>query len=210
VVVATEPVCRIRVDLFERRSGVPDALRELGVEVSLEHLEVGDYDLGGGAMVERKTLRDLRHALRRGRLWRQLGCLRAACDWPYLLIEGDGDEWTNGFRGACLAAMGQGIPVIISDSPTESAAWLRLAALRIAHSRLGRDRPVYAQRLKPHKEQVREAMLSAVPGISVARARALLERFGSVERVVTAEPEEWLTVPGIGPVVTTALHEAIS
>lgn len=53
-------------------------------------------------------------------------------------------------------------------------------------------------------------MLAAVPGISVGRARALLDRFGSVTGVVAAGYDEWITVPGIGPVNGEALRRALS
>jgi len=49
-----------------------------------------------------------------------------------------------------------------------------------------------------------------VPGISTTSARALLERFGSVAAVVTADPAEWLTVPGIGPERARALEETFT
>jgi ERCC4-type nuclease len=208
--VVTKPVCRIRVDLFERKSGVPDALRELGVDMSFEHLGFADYDLGSGARVERKTIVDFRLSLQRGRLWRQIGGLRDGCARPYLLIEGSRDDWTNDLRGACLAVIGQGVPVLFAARAEDSAQWLRLVALRCSRVRLGRDRPVYAQRLKPPAQQVREAMLAAVPGISVARARALLQRFGTIERIVAADANEWLTVKGIGPAIAKSLREAIS
>jgi ERCC4-type nuclease len=50
-------------------------------------------------------------------------------------------------------------------------------------------------------------LLAAVPGVSTASARALLDRFGSVAAVVAAGPDEWLTVPGIGPDRARALAE---
>lgn len=43
-----------------------------------------------------------------------------------------------------------------------------------------------------------EAMLAAVPGISTASARTLLQHFGTVAAVVGASPPELMTVPGIG------------
>jgi ERCC4-type nuclease len=49
-----------------------------------------------------------------------------------------------------------------------------------------------------------------VPGISVAGARALLERFGSVNGVLVASVEELMEVPGIGPQRALALRNAFS
>jgi Fanconi anemia group M protein len=180
----------------------------------MAQLRIGDYDLGNGVLVERKTVRDLHLSLERGRLWRQVGGLRRVARLPYLLVEGcdldDGSLSPVAVRGACLAVVGQGVPVVRSENASDSAMWLRILARRTATTRLGRDRPVYAQRLKPASELVAEAMLASVPGISVVGARALLCRFGSVAGVVTADEGEWLDVPGIGPSRASALRSAIS
>jgi ERCC4-type nuclease len=52
-------------------------------------------------------------------------------------------------------------------------------------------------------------VLSGIPGISDATARALLERFGSVERLLAAGPDAWAEVNGVGPVRAHALAEAL-
>lgn len=213
-VAAKDQVCRIAVDTFERRSGVVEALAASGVEVEIGRLPVGDYDVGNGVLVERKTVADLHLSIERGRLWRQIGALRRLARLPYLLIEGPeldaGPIAPAAVRGACLAVIGQGVPVLPTRDPADSALWLRLLAGRVNGVPIGRDRPAYAQRLKPTSELVKEAVLAAVPGISVGRARALLERFGSVAGIVSAGYDEWIKVPGIGPVNGEALRRALS
>jgi len=47
----------IVVDVHERRSGVPDALRGLGWEVRFKALPTGDYAIDDLALIERKTTR---------------------------------------------------------------------------------------------------------------------------------------------------------
>jgi ERCC4-type nuclease len=205
-------VCRIVVDWWERQSGMPEALAALGVDVVVSHLDAADYDLGGGVLVERKTVVDLHLSLQRGRLWRQLDELRLAARLPYLLAEGVsldiGSLSRRAVRGVCLAVMGLGIPVIRTDDVGDSALWLSVLARRRNGRRPRRDRPVYAQKLKPGR--VPEAMLTAVPGISVRRARALLAEFGTISGVLAAGPAEWTRVDGIGVGVATALADAVS
>jgi ERCC4-type nuclease len=207
-------VCRIVVDLWERQSGIAEALTGLGVEVVVERLEVGDYDVGRGVRVERKTVVDLHLSVQRGRLWRQLDELRRVARLPYLLIEGPtfdiGAVSPKAIRGICLAVIGLGIPVVRSNDVRESALWLSLIADRASGVRPRRDRPVYAQKPKPAREEVPEAMLAAVPGISMTRARALLKEFGSVRGVVSADPEALQRTEGIGPMLAEALAQAVS
>lgn len=208
------PVCRIVADTFERLSGIPNALRAEGFDVEVARLAAGDYDLGAGVLVERKTVADLHLTLTQGRLWDQIGRLRQAARLPYLLIEGGNlDAGTippAALRGACLAVNGQGVALLRTTDATDTVLWLRLLAQRVNGARLGRDRPTYAQRLKPPSGLASEAMIAAVPGISVRSARALLERFGSVSAVIAAEDKEWMAVPGIGAARVASLRAAIT
>jgi DNA excision repair protein ERCC-4 len=57
------PSVPIGADTFEKRSGIPDFLEELGASVRIERLRVGDYDVGGETLVERKSVLDLHSCL---------------------------------------------------------------------------------------------------------------------------------------------------
>jgi ERCC4-type nuclease len=158
---------------------------------------------------------DLHAAVLKGRLWPQLGELRAACAFPYLLIEGTdidrGPLHHNAVRGACLAVIDQGIALLRSGYQRDSALWIYRLAVRCQETEPAAERPAYAQRPRPKPgDETAEAFLAAVPGISTGSARALLERFGSVADVVAAGPDEWLTVPGIGPERVRALQETLT
>ena len=208
---ATSSPVKIIVDVHERQSGIAETLRELGAEVEIAALPAGDYAVGADTLVERKRVLDLHAAVLKGRLWPQLGKLRAACAFPYLLVEGTdidrGPLHHNAVRGACLAVIDQGIALLRSGYQRDSALWIHRLAVRCQEVEPAADRPAYAQRprAKPGDETA-EALLAAVPGISTTSARALLERFGSVAGVVGAAPDEWLRVPGIGPEGARALQ----
>ena len=205
---------RIVVDVHEERTGVPEVLRaELGADVEVAPLPAGDYAVGADTLIERKRVRDLHSAVIKGRLWPQLAKLRAAAAFPYLLLEGTdvdrGPLAANAVRGVCLAVIDQGIALLRSGQPRDSALWIHRLAVRCQRVEPAADRPDYAQRPKARAEDAGEAMLAAVPGISTGSARALLERFGSVAAVIAADPAEWLTVPGIGRDRARALEEAL-
>jgi ERCC4-type nuclease len=204
---------KIIVDVHERQSGIAETLAELGAEIEVSALPAGDYAVSADTLVERKRVLDLHAAVLKGRLWPQLGKLRAACAFPYLLVEGSdidrGPLHHNAVRGVCLAVIDQGIALLRSGSPRDSALWIHRLAVRCQQVEPSADRPAYAQRPRPRPgEQTAEALLSAVPGISTSCARALLARFGSVAAVVAAGPAEWLQVPGIGPDRARALTES--
>ena len=77
------------VDARELRSGLPRALHERGVAVSVETLAVGDYVLSRRHAVERKNVDtgDLDSSLESGRLWTQLRSLEHHYANPLLLLE---------------------------------------------------------------------------------------------------------------------------
>jgi hypothetical protein len=90
-----DPVPEVTTDVFERGSGVPVALHRLGARVTVEPLAAGDYRVGGGVLIERKTVADLHGSLGRGRLWEQVGKIRDEAVSPFLLIEGDQLAWRS-------------------------------------------------------------------------------------------------------------------
>lgn len=210
-----EASVRIVVDVHEEQSGIPATLaRELGADVELASLPAGDYAVGSATLVERKRVRDLHSAVVKGGLWPQLGKLRVAAAFPYLLVEGTdidrGPLHANAVRGVCLA------PIDPGDRPPAQRSAARLRALdpptrRPVSADGGSGRADALRRAAEGEgnEGSGEAVLAAVPGISSSSARALLARFGSLTAVVSARPDEWLAIPGIGPDRARALAETL-
>jgi ERCC4-type nuclease len=209
------PSVRIVVDVHEARSGIAEMLAELGASIERAALPAGDYAVGADTLIERKSVSDLHGAVLKGRLWPQLAKLRAASAFPYLLVEGTnidrGPLHPNAIRGTCLAVIDQGIALIQSDHQRDSARWIHRLAVRCQRIEAAPERPVAAprSRVEPGRSTA-EALLSAVPGISAASARALLVHFGSVAGGLAADPDEWLAVPGIGPERVRALEETLN
>jgi ERCC4-type nuclease len=209
------PSVRIVVDVHEARSGIAEMLAELGASIERAALPAGDYAVGADTLIERKSVSDLHGAVLKGRLWPQLAKLRAASAFPYLLLEGTnidrGPLHPNAIRGTCLAVIDQGIALLRSDHQRDSARWIHRLAVRCQRIEAGPERPVSAPRsmVEPGRSTA-EALLSAVPGISAASARALLAHFGSAAGVLAADPDAWLAVPGIGPERVRALEETLN
>ena len=200
-------------DVFERPSGVPDLLARSGVDVRVVRLAAGDYAVGAGGLVERKSMPDFHASIMSGRFWAQIGKLRAASARAYLLVEGpdldEGPLHPNAIRGVCVAVIDLDVALIRTTDPADTARWLhRLAERR--HRKAGRDRPVYAQRPAPSANAAAEAMLAAIPGISSHHARALLSHFGNVQAVLNASDEELRRISGIGPARVRALRETVA
>jgi DNA excision repair protein ERCC-4 len=197
-------------DIHERQSGIAAELMRLGVDVEERRLEAGDYLLGDVALIERKSVPDLHQSVSRGHFWAQVGKLRRATRWPYLLIEGrslyDGCLSAEAVRGLVIAVCDLGVTVCRSEDVRDSAAWIRRIAAR-RDAAPARDRPVYAQRPKRRvHDSPSEQALSAARGVSVATARDLLARFGTLLNVLSASQAELESVPGVGPEKATGIR----
>ena len=115
----------------------------------------------------------------------------------------------NAIRGACLAAIDQGVALLRSADREDSALWLHRLAVRCQRDAMPPELPAPIPRAALAPETVAEAMLSAVPGISTVTARALLAEFGSLTAVAGASPDALLAVSGIGKERARALVEAL-
>jgi len=202
------PAPSIVADVFEDGSGVPASLQRLGAQVAVEPLAAGDYRISGGVLIERKTVADLHGSLGRGRLWSQIGRVRDAAVLPFLFVEGPdidaGPRHPNAIRGCLLAIADLGIAVVRSRDPADTAVWLHRLAIR--QQRRQRASTPVRPRERPSPGL---AVLRGVPGISDTTARALLERFGSVEGLLAAGPEQLAEVNGVGQVRAHALAAAL-
>ena len=198
----------IKADDRERRSGLLTILRETeNVEVSIERLSVGDYEVDGQLLVERKTLIDLIASIKQGRLFAQLYRLLQAEQPCVLLLEGTTADLTRSGmrREAIQGAMMQitlfmQIPVLRALHPQESAYLLLMAARhlhRLSPRRSTSPRRYQATRIS-RKEKQQLYFLQGLPGIGLTRARLLLEKFGSVQEVLAASEKELCQVPGVG------------
>ena len=206
-----DPATVVIADVFEQASGVPAALARLDLRVVVEPLPAGDYRIGDEILIERKTVPDLHGSLGRNRLWAQLGRLRDAAAYPYLLVEGTdldtGPRHPNAIRGALLAVADSGIALLWSRDLDDTALWIHRLALRHARRAAATSRPSATRRtFQPAPlADPRLGVLAAVPGISTETAKTLLDRFGSIEHLVAAGPDQWATVGGIGTVRAHAL-----
>ena len=78
---------RIVVDEREKKSGIPDLLKGIGINLEIKTLPIGDYIVAPETVVERKTISDLVSSIFDGRLFDQCNRLKEHYQFPILLIE---------------------------------------------------------------------------------------------------------------------------
>jgi DNA excision repair protein ERCC-4 len=198
------PRHQLLVDFSERHAAVLDLARASDdFDVQMVHLPIGDYFIGGGVIVERKTYADFATSLTDGRLFPQAATLARSPHRPVLLLEGPKsrhmpDVHPHALKGALvsLAVMWR-LPVLHARDPEDSMRILGFLARQLAQSA-----PGILQRYdrKPKRLASRKLyLLQGLPGVGPALANQLMRQFGSIERVITAEETALMQIRGIGP-----------
>jgi ERCC4-type nuclease len=207
---------RIIVDDRERADGKVLAALAARDDVTVEiaRLEVGDYRVERRVVVERKTVVDFVASLIDGRLFQQAAALALTPERAVLALEGPDQEWRDtgvrreALQGALITiGVFYGVAILHSDAPEETArllVYLGRQAQRTAQG--GLPRPGY----RPKGKRARQLfLLQGLPGVGPARAARLLERFGSVQAVMTASADDLATVDGIGEKTAAKMRWAV-
>jgi ERCC4-type nuclease len=174
------------------------------VTVEFEQLAVGDYWVGDHLIVERKTTRDFAESIIDGRLFTQAGWLAQRGERIVFLLEGGLSQWEEiNMRRECLQGalitltLLYGFPVLRSLHAEESARLMFYAAQQMQQS--ARE-TAYQHGRKPKRKRTRQLrILQASPGIGPERAEKLLDKFLTVESVISAPQADLETIEGIGP-----------
>ena len=194
----------------ERRSEVPAQLTALGVPLSIVTLAVGDYAVGD-RVIERKTVADLHLSLVNRRLWSQVAALRCDPRRATILVEGDdlddGPVSARAIRGALLKVLDNGIRLLRTASPEDTALWLHVLA-RQERRRMEHRATVTTGRRPIVVSPI--GLLSAIPGISIESAKELLGEFGSIAAIAAASEPDLQSIRGIGPERAQALIKALT
>ena len=212
-----EDVVEVVVDQRELDSPIAKELsRREGVRTRLETLQVGDYVLSDRVAVERKSVADFLDTLTGGdrSMFEQVGDLARAYARPVVIIEGadlygERNVHPNAIRGALSSlAIDFDASVLRTEDEADTADLLEVIATREQET-AERTVSVHGEKSGKTLSEQQEYVVGSVADIGPVTARALLEAFGSVEAVMTAEKEELLEVPGVGEVTADRLREVV-
>lgn len=198
---------RIVVDEREKRSMVPDALKELGANVEYAVLDVGDYLVYGDCCIERKSVDDLINSIYDARLFVQVDEMLKHYSRSVVIVEGssediEGVDKPNVLYGALASlAVEYRVPVVYTPSYLHTALAI-VALAKHCSSKEDAYREPLIKRIRKSKDGLlREQQLSIIaslPGIGSRLASRLLERFGSPINIFNASTADLARVEGIG------------
>jgi len=195
---------RVVVDERERPSGVPELLKEFGLQVEYRMLDVGDYVVSSECAVERKEARDFLKSLYSGRLFDQAHRLCEIYDRPVLVVEGELPLFVREmarprvFWGALTTlAFEYGLSVFFTANAGQTADFIYTLT---KHRGFARPKEPLIRKKPRVKglERTQLFLVSSLPGIGPKLADRALKRFGTVRRVFSSSVAELSSVKGIG------------
>lgn len=193
---------RIVVDERERKSGIPDLLRAVGINLEIKTLPIGDYIVAPETIVERKSISDLISSIFDGRLFDQCNRLKEHFTHPIILMEGNVEEIEQivenplVFYGALSAvAIDFKIPIIPTPSATHTAKMLVSMC-----SRKDTLKGPFLKKIKKSDDVYRQqlSVLCSLPGIGEKLATRMLSKFGSPTKTLTASLADLAKIEGLG------------
>jgi Fanconi anemia group M protein len=173
-------------------------------EVEEKNLEVGDYLLSKRVCVERKTTNDFLSSLIDGRLFDQVKDMKDNFSNPIIIMEGetlfydDRKINPNAIRGALAAiTVDFSVPVIWTKNQLETAEMLFTIAKR-EQLEIKKSVSLRGRKKARSMNEVQEFLIAGLPNISREKAKSLLKRFGTPERIFTASEDDLKSAEGIG------------
>ena len=193
---------RIIIDERERKSGIPKLLKDIGVNVEIKTLPIGDYIVSHETVVERKSINDLIASIFDGRLFDQCNRLKEHFQFPIILLEGNVDEIESitenplVFYGALSTiAIDYKIPII----PTPNASHTAKLLVSLSSRKESIKGPLL-KKIKKSKDVQKQQLtvLCSLPGVGEKIAIRMLEKFESPLKVLSASTKDLAKIPGLG------------
>ena len=188
-----------------------------GVETRLETLAVGDYVVSDRVAVERKTVADFVDSLvgDERSVFEQVGDLASHYARPVVVVEGtdlygERNVHPNAVRGALASLAADFGASVLRTEDADGTTDLLEALARREQTANDRDVSVHGEKATKTLAEQQAYVVSSIADVGPVTARSLLEHFGSVEAVLTADEEELLDVEGVGAVTAERIREVVA
>ncbi|OYT36763.1 hypothetical protein B6U91_00430 [Candidatus Pacearchaeota archaeon ex4484_71] len=179
----------IVIDFREKNSLVPFELISMGARVTFKQLEVGDYIIGK-TVIERKTFSDLISSIIDKRIFSQSINLTKA-EERLIIIEGPQQIANkkineNVIAGALLSiTLKNKIPILFTKNAEETARYVYLIS-----QKKNKEHPLNITKKTLTEKERKLFILESFPKIGPTKARKLLEKFGSIKKIINAPVED--------------------
>lgn len=203
----------VYVDSREGNSKVIRYLSDMEIDVKIQSMAVGDYQVSDEIVIERKTAKDFVDSIVDKRLFKQATQLKEEFKRPLIILEGDdlysGFINPNAIRGSIASiALDFGISIIPTRDSQDTAAMIKRIAIREQKG----EKPHIQIRTDKKPVDMWEQQLfivESLPNIGPANAKNLLEHFGTVSDIFNASIDELQEVEGIGKKTASNIRKVL-
>ena len=203
----------VYADSREGNSKVIRYLSQMEMDVKIQSMAVGDYQVSDEVAIERKTAKDFVDSMIDKRLFKQARELSQEFKRPLLILEGDdlysGMVNPNAIRGTIASiALDFGISIIPTRDAQDTAAMIKRIAIR---EQSGEKVNIQIRTDKKPVSLWEQQLfiIESLPNIGPVNAKNLLEHFGSVSNVINASESELMEVEGIGKITAQNIRKVI-
>ena len=213
---------KIVCDTRERVSQINQELKNLSndsfeVEVLIEQLSLGDYQLSDQVLIERKTIADLESSIIDGRIFSQLDSLSEKVSKPGLIIEGiinfsdNGNRINNKSLIGLITSIGLNyrVPIFFTRNQKETALFLYVIAKREQYGVKTEIKHRFSKNKMSFSDQ-QLFILESFPDIGPTLAKSLLKRFKTIRNISQASVKELQEVEKMGPKKAEKMHYLFS
>lgn len=200
-------------DTREGNSKVIRHLSEMEIDVKVQAMAVGDYQVSDGVVIERKTAKDFVDSIVDKRLFKQARSLMEEFKRPLIILEGDdlynGMINPNAIRGSIASiALDFGISIIPTRNAQDTAAMIKRIAIR---EQSGEKTPIQIRTDKKPVNLWEQQLfiIESLPNIGPVNAKNLLEHFGTVANIINASESQLQEVEGIGKKTAANIRKVV-
>lgn len=200
-------------DTREGNSKVIRHLSEMEIDVKVQAMAVGDYQVSDEVVIERKTAKDFVDSIVDKRLFKQARSLMEEFKRPLIILEGDdlynGMINPNAIRGSIASiALDFGISIIPTRNAQDTAAMIKRIAIR---EQSGEKTPIQIRTDKKPVNLWEQQLfiIESLPNIGPVNAKNLLEHFGTVANIINASENQLQEVEGIGKKTAANIRKVV-
>lgn len=200
-------------DTREGNSKVIRHLSEMEIDVKVQAMAVGDYQVSDEVVIERKTAKDFVDSIVDKRLFKQARSLMEEFKRPLIILEGDdlynGMINPNAIRASIASiALDFGISIIPTRNAQDTAAMIKRIAIR---EQSGEKTPIQIRTDKKPVNLWEQQLfiIESLPNIGPVNAKNLLEHFGTVANIINASESQLQEVEGIGKKTAANIRKVV-
>lgn len=200
-------------DTREGNSKVIRHLSEMEIDVKVQAMAVGDYQVSDEVVIERKKAKDFVDSIVDKRLFKQARSLMEEFKRPLIILEGDdlynGMINPNAIRGSIASiALDFGISIIPTRNAQDTAAMIKRIAIR---EQSGEKTPIQIRTDKKPVNLWEQQLfiIESLPNIGPVNAKNLLEHFGTVANIINASESQLQEVEGIGKKTAANIRKVV-